>query len=72
MLKTEAKIYKLLENTNGIPKLRSYGQEGNFNYMVMDLLGNSRRFENRMWRQVEFEIGFSDRNTIVEKNRINP
>lgn len=41
MLKTEAKIYKLLENTNGIPKLRSYGQEGNFNYMVMDLLGNS-------------------------------
>ena len=69
MLKTEAKIYKLLENTNGIPKLRSYGQEGNFNYMVMDLLGNSLEdFENRMWRQVEFEIGFSDRNTIVEKD----
>ena len=41
LLKTEAKIYKLLENTIGIPKLRSYGCEGNFNYMVMDLLGKS-------------------------------
>ena len=41
LLKTEAKIYKLLENTIGVPRLRSYGQEGNFNYMVMDLLGSS-------------------------------
>ncbi len=41
LLKTEAKIYKLLENTKGVPSLRSYGCEGNFNYMVMDLLGRS-------------------------------
>ena len=41
LLKTEAKIYKLLDNTKGLPKLRSYGCEGNFNYMVMDLLGRS-------------------------------
>lgn len=41
LLKTEAKIYKLLENITGVPKLRSYGCEGNFNYMVMDLLGSS-------------------------------
>lgn len=41
LLKTEAKIYKLLENTKGVPRLRSYGCEGNFNYMVMDLLGRS-------------------------------
>ena len=41
LLKTEAKIYKLLENTTGIPSLRSYGCEGKFNYMVMDLLGKS-------------------------------
>ncbi len=41
LLKTEAKIYKLLENITGVPKLRSYGCEGNFNYMVIDLLGSS-------------------------------
>lgn len=41
LLKTEAKIYKLLENAKGVPRLRSFGCEGNFNYMVMDLLGKS-------------------------------
>ena len=41
LLKNEAKIYKLLEDNPGIPKLRSYGKEGVFNYMVMDLLGKS-------------------------------
>ena len=41
LLKNEAKIYKLLEDNPGIPKLRSFGKEGVFNYMVMDLLGKS-------------------------------
>lgn len=41
LLKTEAKIYKLLGETLGIPSLRSYGCEGKFNYMVIDLLGKS-------------------------------
>ena len=41
LLKNEAKIYKLLEECPGIPKLRSFGKEGVFNYMVMDLLGKS-------------------------------
>ena len=41
LLKNEAKIYKLLEDNTGIPKLRSFGKEGVFNYMVMDLLGKS-------------------------------
>lgn len=41
LLKNEAKIYKLLEDNPGIPKLRSFGKEGIFNYMVMDLLGKS-------------------------------
>jgi casein kinase 1, epsilon len=41
LLKNEAKLYKLLEDCVGIPKLRSFGQEGIFNYMVIDLLGDS-------------------------------
>jgi len=41
VLKNEAKIYKLLEGTIGIPKLRTFGVEGNFNYMIIDLLGYS-------------------------------
>ena len=41
LLKNEAKLYKLLEDCIGIPKLRSFGQEGIFNYMVIDLLGDS-------------------------------
>ena len=41
LLKNEAKVYKLLENIPGIPRLRSYGTEGKFNYMVIDLLDKS-------------------------------
>jgi len=41
VLRNEAKMYKLLESCQGIPRLRSYGVEGKFNYMVMDLLGES-------------------------------
>lgn len=39
LLINEAKIYNLLNNIKGVSKLRSYGSEGNFNYMVIDYLG---------------------------------
>jgi serine/threonine protein kinase len=41
VLRNEAKMYKLLDGCQGIPRLRTYGVEGKFNYMVMDLLGES-------------------------------
>lgn len=41
ILKHEAKIYKLLENVNGIPKLRSFGKKENYNYLIIDKLGYS-------------------------------
>lgn len=41
LLKNESKIYKLLEEVPGIPKLRAFGREGQFNYMVIDKLGKS-------------------------------
>jgi serine/threonine protein kinase len=41
LLSNESKIYKLLEEVHGVPKLRSFGKEGQFNYMVIDKLGKS-------------------------------
>lgn len=41
LLKNEARIYRLFTNTKGIPNMRSFGKEGDYNYMVMDKLGES-------------------------------
>lgn len=41
LLFNEAKIYKNLEGTSGIPRLLSFGKEGLFNYLVIDLLDES-------------------------------
>ena len=41
LLKNEAKIYNLLYNIKGVPKLKSYGNENCFNYMVIDYIGES-------------------------------
>jgi len=41
ILKNEAKIYTLLNNIEGIPKMRNYGKEGRFNYLILDLLDKS-------------------------------
>ena len=40
-LKIEAAIYKFLEGEPGFPKVYWYGSEGDYNIMVMDLLGHS-------------------------------
>ena len=37
----ESKLYKILPGGTGIPKVRWYGTEGEYNLMVMDLLGKS-------------------------------
>jgi len=41
ILRNEARIYATLKGIRGIPSMRAWGNEGNFNYMVLDLLGNS-------------------------------
>lgn len=38
VLKNEAKIYRLLKDISGIPKLRSYGTIENFMYIVLDYM----------------------------------
>lgn len=40
-LKMEAKIYQLLKDDEGFPRLKWYGTNANINYLVMDLLGFS-------------------------------
>jgi len=37
----EARIYKLLEKTSGVPKLRMYLNDDKYNYLIIDLLGES-------------------------------
>ncbi|XP_062200333.1 casein kinase 1-like [Phragmites australis] len=37
----ESKVYMLLQGGNGIPRLKWYGVEGEYNVMVIDLLGPS-------------------------------
>ena len=37
----ESKLYKILQGGTGIPNVRWYGIEGDYNIMVMDLLGPS-------------------------------
>lgn len=41
LLINEARIYNLLKKIKGIPKFRSYGNEGVYNYMVIDYIGES-------------------------------
>ena len=37
----EAKLYKYLKGTEGIPNVYYYGTEGDYNWMVIDMLGPS-------------------------------
>eukprot|EP00736_Rhodelphis_marinus_P014572 Rmarinus@m.2 len=41
LLRTEANVYKLLIPFHGFPSIRYFGQEGDFNVLVLDLLGPS-------------------------------
>lgn len=43
-LANEAKIYKILEGVENIPKIISHGSQGNYNCLIMDLLGNSLEY----------------------------
>lgn len=41
LLRNEARIYNLFVNSPGIPNMRAFGKEGEYNYMVIDKLGLS-------------------------------
>jgi casein kinase 1 len=44
LLKNEAKMYSLFADIKGVPTMRSYGVEGKYHYLVMDMLGNSLEY----------------------------
>jgi len=41
VIRNEAKILKLLLNTDGVPRIKAFGKQSGINYMVLDLLGNN-------------------------------
>ena len=41
LLKNEARIYQSVLGIFGVPSMRSYGMEGKYSYLVMDLLGQT-------------------------------
>lgn len=41
LLKNEARMYQHFGVVSGIPRMRSFGTEGKFSYLVMDLLGKT-------------------------------
>lgn len=41
LLKNEARVYQHIGVVPGIPRMRSFGTEGKFSYLVMDLLGKT-------------------------------
>lgn len=41
LLKNEARIYNYLMNTTCIPSIRSFGNSGEYSYLILDLLGDS-------------------------------
>jgi len=41
LINNEAKVYNVLGDEKGFPKMRLYGREDNYSYIVMDLLGIS-------------------------------
>ena len=40
LLKYEARIYNLISGVNNVPKIRNFGTEENYTYLVMDLFGS--------------------------------
>lgn len=40
-LQNEARIYAAIRGVKGVPRIRSWGTEGKYNYLVIDLLGES-------------------------------
>ena len=61
VLKNEAKIYKYLKDTTIVPKIKNYGTEENFNFLVLDLLGENlidciSTFTKKEWLKIMVQM----------------
>ena len=61
----ESKIYKLLAGGVGVPNLRWYGIEGDYNVLVLDLLGPSLEDLFNFCRRKFYENCIDDSRTII-------
>ena len=69
----ESKIYRYLQGGIGIPNIYWYGVEGDFNVMVIDLLGPSLEdLMNLCNRRIRLENGFDARRPDDNKSRVHP
>lgn len=63
-LKYEAKVYQFLKNIEGFPKIKWFGSDEKYNYLVIDLLGKSLKQINL---KNNFEMISSFGNKIIRK-----
>ena len=60
LIKNEARIYKLLEKKKGIPNLRMYFSDTKYNYLVIDLLGDSlQNFKGKNQKNITIQTIFN-------------
>ncbi len=79
ILKNEAVMYNYLSDVNGIPKLRAFGKEGKYNFLILDLLGDtliSKRERSSDIFTLDYVIGIGIKlikiiSNIHEKNIIH-
>lgn len=75
MLLNEAKIYNLLQNIKGIPKMKLYGKEGKYNYLIIDLLDKSLEDYKKIYKSFSLKtvicIGIQIFNRIRDIHEMN-
>ena len=63
----ESKLYKILQGGTGIPNVRWFGVEGDYNIMVLDLLGPSRRTCSTLQPQAVAQDGADAGDQLVSR-----
>jgi serine/threonine protein kinase len=70
LLKHESNIYRLLVNVDGVPKIKWYGKDETYYYMVIDLFGNSLQElldkSAKMSLKVVLQIGINILNILMK------
>jgi serine/threonine protein kinase len=70
LLKHESNIYRLLANVDGVPKIKWYGKDNLYYYMVIDLFGNSLQElldkSAKMSLKVVLQIGINILNILMK------
>jgi len=70
LLKHESNIYRLLTNVDGVPKIKWYGKDNLYYYMVIDLFGDSLQElldkSNKLTFKVVLQIGINILNILMK------